>query len=69
MAPDRGTIRLNAIAPTPARISVLSISSVAYATEDNASELKIARAPTLPSRSCARLAVGSARPSTVRLTA
>src|SRR3954462_10527879 len=69
IAPDSGTIRLNARAPTPARNSVLSISSVAYATEDSASELKIARAPTLPRRSCARLAVDRARPSTVRLTA
>ena len=62
-------ISVNATAPTPAMKSVFSISSVAYATEDSASELKIASAPILPRRSCARFAVGSAGPSVARLTA
>src|SRR4029079_10326348 len=55
--------------PTPAMARVFSISSVAYATEDNASELKIARAAILPRRSCTRCAVGIGRPRNARLTA
>ena len=69
MANDRGMMTANAIAPKPAMKSVFSISSVAYATEDRASEEKMASPVTLPRRSWIRWAVGMAGPRNARLTA
>ncbi len=53
-------------AADPARIRTSRISSVAYATEDRASEAKTARALTLESRSWISSAVGRGGP-TIRL--
>ena len=67
IASDNGMISANAIAPNPAMNRVFSISSVAYATDERASEEKIASAVTLPRRSCTRCAVGIAGPRSARL--
>ena len=49
ITPEIGSVRYSA--PTPTRTSTFMISSVAYATDDNASEEKTARALTLVRRS------------------
>src|ERR1700730_10825200 len=56
-------------AAAPARTSTNKISSVAYATEDNASEEKTARADVRDSRSCRAWAVASGDPTNSFLTA
>ena len=55
--------------PTPARTSTFMISSVAYATEESASDEKTASALTLVSRSCDSRAVGIGVPRTQVLDA
>src|SRR5437899_1486597 len=50
----------------PARIRTRRISSVAYATEESASEAKTASAVVLPRRSCRCCAVGSGVPTKSR---
>ncbi len=66
---DSGISRENAaLATTPAMKSVRSISSVAYATDESASDEKIASAVDFPSRSWISCAVGNAGPSKTRFT-
>ena len=66
MATAIGNARLSAAAPASMRIR--RISSVAYATEDSASDAKIARPVRGPSRSCAACAVAMGVPRRIRLT-
>src|SRR4029434_8752842 len=56
-------------AAVPARTRTSSTSSVAYATEDSASEEKTARADVFESRSCLACAVASGDPTNSFLTA
>ena len=60
---DREIGTESASAAVPARIRTRKISSVAYATEDSASDEKTARPLTLVKRSCDSRAVGIGLPS------
>ena len=55
------------MAAAPARTRMSSTSSVAYATDDIASEEKTASATVLRSRSCRACASGMGRPTRTRL--
>ena len=65
MAMPMGTESVRAAAP--ARIRTRRVSSVAYATEESASEEKTARPVALPSRSCLAWARGNRLPRISRL--
>ena len=55
-------------AAPPARTRISRISSVAYATEERASDANTARPVRGPSRSCAACAVGIGVPRRIRFT-